>query len=82
MKQSDSFPVAHHAVARLERLSVDSHWAYQASGLRRSLMRCLDEIESNNLEESERARQRLNSLVERAFYILENSAKEIGDRPH
>lgn len=31
-------------VARLERLSADSYWAHQASGLRGSLLRCLEQV--------------------------------------
>jgi hypothetical protein len=33
-------------VSRLERLSADSYWAHQASGLRGSLLRCLQQVDS------------------------------------
>jgi hypothetical protein len=77
-----SLSLARRAAALLERLSVDSHWAYRASGLRRSLMRCIDEAETGTPDEKARARDRLAILVEQAFFILEKSAREIGDREH
>ena len=36
--------LAQRLVLRLERLSVDSHWAVHASGVRRSLLRALDDL--------------------------------------
>ena len=60
---------------RLERLSVDSHWARRASGLRGNMIKVLDEIE--NGQEVETAR--LNPLIERAFEVLRHAAQEIPD---
>ena len=68
-------------VSRLERLSADSYWAHQASGLRGSLLRCLQQIESppgTTAPESEmqtRDWQHLDELVERGFEILVLAAR-------
>jgi hypothetical protein len=72
--------LARHVIARLERLSADSHWAYHASGLRRSLLTCLDDIELGNPARARRASLRLDGLVKQGFTILERAAREIGDR--
>ena len=60
---------------RLERLSVDSHWARRASGLRGNMIKVLDEIGAG--QEIEAAR--LNPLIERAFEVLRHAAQEIPD---
>lgn len=70
--------VAYLLIARLERLSVDSYWAHQASGLRRSLLRCVDELE-HMPQVSDEARRRLHHLTQRGFAILERAARELGD---
>jgi hypothetical protein len=61
-------------VDRLERLSADSIYAHQASGLRGTFLRYIERIESgvpiNNTE--------LEQLVEYGFDILRQAAKEIG----
>jgi hypothetical protein len=56
-------------VARLERLSADSYWAHQASGVRGSLLRIL---ETDNSDSSQAA-----ILLERGFDYLEKAAREI-----
>jgi hypothetical protein len=61
--------------ARLERLSVDSHWARRASGLRGNLIKVLEEADSGQ----EIPPARLDPLVERAFEILRLAAGEIPD---
>lgn len=55
-------------IARLERLSADSYWARQASGVRGSLLK-LYEAEEIETE------QGLN-LIERGFDYLEKAARE------
>ena len=60
---------------RLERLSVDSHWARRASGLRGNIIKVLNEIDEGGTVEAER----LNSLIERAFEVLRHAAQEIPD---
>jgi hypothetical protein len=68
-------------VIRLERLSVDSYWAHRASGLRGSLLRFLDQIESSpevNVQNGNRKElEHLDQLIKSGFEILENAAREI-----
>ncbi len=67
-------------IARLERLSVDSRLAHQASGLRRSLMNAMDAAESAPPPSREAAAARLDQLMQQGFEIVETAAKEMGDR--
>jgi hypothetical protein len=62
---------------RLERLSVDSTYAHWASGLRGSLLRYIERLESNERLSGE-DQARLDELVGYGFEILELAAKEIG----
>lgn len=55
-------------IARLERLSADSYWAHQASGVRGSLLRLLEAGELDSEQDA--------LLVERGFEFLEKAAKE------
>ena len=55
-------------IARLERLSADSYWAHQASGVRGSLLRLLEAGELDS--------EQGTLLVERGFDYLEKAAKE------
>ena len=55
-------------VARLERLSADSYWAHQASGVRGSLLRI---IENGRMESSD-----VDILLEMGFDFLEKAARE------
>lgn len=77
--QSDHQPVfelAQRLVYRLEHLSVDSHWAVHASGVRRSLLRALDDLAAGD----ESAPERLEVLLKMGFDLVERAAKEMGDR--
>ena len=58
----------HMLVARLERLSADSYWAHQASGVRGSLLRI---IENERLDSSQ-----ADILLEMGFDFLEKAARE------
>lgn len=61
-------------IERLERLSADSTYAHQASGLRGSLLRITERIENGagvNMDE-------LEGVIESGFEILNNAAKELG----
>lgn len=59
---------------RLERLSADSTYAHQASGLRGTFLRYIERIEAGvNMDDTE-----LDQLVEYSFEILRLAAKEIG----
>ena len=60
---------------RLERLSVDSHWARRASGLRGNIIKVLDESETTNDVEA----SRLDLLIEAAFDLLRRAARELPD---
>lgn len=54
---------------RLERISADSGWAHQASGVRASLAKILSQ-ENPDLDQ-------LSPLLDLGFLILENAAGEI-----
>jgi hypothetical protein len=59
---------------RLERLSADSTYAHQASGLRGSFLRYIERIEAGvDINETE-----LDQLIEYGFKILRLAAEEIG----
>jgi hypothetical protein len=62
--------------ARLERISADSYWAHRASGVRGSLLRCLELIEIGRGARWKRINE-LHSLVQDGYTILENAAREI-----
>jgi hypothetical protein len=55
-------------IARLERLSADSYWAHQASGVRGSLLRLVDTGELDS--------EQASILIGRGFEFLEKAAKE------
>ena len=69
--------LAKSLVFMLERLSVDSYWAHQASGLRGALLRCLEDIE-RGLDKD--INNRLEEMLSKGFDILERAAKEIPDK--
>lgn len=77
--QREKNPLYHRAkilLDRLERLSADSTWAHQASGLRGSLIRAL----SNNasfLDGPEA--EHFSDLVRQGYQILNLAAREIPD---
>jgi hypothetical protein len=61
-------------VNRLERLSADSSYAHQASGLRGSLLRYKERIQTSvSVNYAE-----LEQLVEAGFEILNLAARDIG----
>ena len=62
-------------IARLERLSVDSHWAHRASGLRGNLLRALEQVEAGDPSPEQAAR--LQELIDQGFAILTRAAREI-----
>ena len=55
-------------IARLERLSADSYWAHQASGVRGSLLRLM---ENDEIISSQAA-----LLLEKGFDFMEKAARE------
>jgi hypothetical protein len=61
-------------VSRLERLSVDSYWAHRSSGLRGSLLRALERMETQAAPGDFR---RLRDLIDQGAVLLEKAAREI-----
>jgi len=61
--------------SRLERLSVDSHWARRANGLRGNIVRVLEEADSGQAVSS----ARVDLLTDAAFDILRRAAQDIPD---
>jgi hypothetical protein len=59
----------------LERLSVDSLWTRRASGLRRNILKVLEEMDAGR----EVSRDRIKLLLDSGFEILRRAAKEIPD---
>ena len=81
MTDSDfQLTTANQLLARLEHLSADSYWAHRASGLRGSLLKCVEQIldakKRGQIVGQETWRQ-LKGLNNRGFWILENAAREI-----
>jgi hypothetical protein len=62
-------------IARLEHLSVDSHWAHRASGLRGNLLRALEQVEAGSATPEQVVL--LQRLMEQGFEILIRAAREI-----
>ncbi len=75
MSESSNLRLLRLLTSRLERLSVDSHWARRASGLRGNIVKVLEEADSGQ----EIAAARLDLLTEAAFDILRKAAQEIPD---
>jgi hypothetical protein len=73
---SNRLVFAYQLVAKLERLSADSYWAHQASGLRGSLLRTIADFESTPQPSAEITRH-LEELIESAYQILVKAAQEI-----
>jgi hypothetical protein len=61
-------------VDRLERLSADSTYAHQASGLRGTYLRNIERLESG----TQVNQPDLDQLVELGFELLRRAAEEIG----
>ena len=57
---------------RLERIPADSIWAHQASGVRGSLLRMIQQLEDGQELED----QDMNRLISHGFQILESAARE------
>lgn len=62
-------------ISRLERLSVDSHWARRANGLRGNIVKVLEEHDSGQ----EVSMDRVDLLTNAAFDILRRAAQDIPD---
>jgi hypothetical protein len=73
--QTDHIRLLRLLISRLERLSVDSHWARRANGLRGNIVKVLEEADSGQEISSER----LELLTDAAFDILRRAAQDIPD---
>ncbi|MCX8062967.1 MAG: hypothetical protein N3D16_10335 [Anaerolineales bacterium] len=74
-KLSQSITSAALLVSRLERLSADSYWAHQASGVRGSLLRLLERYEQSS-PWTEEEMSRLDRALELGYRLLALAAKE------
>ena len=63
-------------LSRLEKISTDSPWAHQASGIRASIAKTLSQ---EKLFLNSAAARNLEGLLNLGFKILENAASEIPD---
>lgn len=70
----DLLPLVRLLISRLERLSVDSYWAHQASGVRGALLRRVEAGESGSMQAE---RVSLEQLLALGFEMLEQGAKEM-----
>lgn len=65
---------------RLARLSVDSIWARRSSGLRGSLLKEIERLETLQAQDvllSDEDLEHLDELIQRGFKIIEAAAREI-----
>jgi len=68
--------LAHVLLNRLEKISADSSWAHQASGIRASIAK---KISRSGLSHKSFDCQDLEELLKMGFEILEKAAGEIPD---
>jgi hypothetical protein len=73
--QPDHLQLLRLLISRLEHLSVDSHWARRANGLRGNIVKVLEEADSGQVV----AVARVNLLTDSAFEILRRAAQDIPD---
>jgi hypothetical protein len=73
--QPDHIQLLRLLISRLEHLSVDSHWARRANGLRGNIVKILEEVDSGN----EVSAERLELMTDAAFDILRRAAQDIPD---
>ncbi|MFA5835616.1 MAG: hypothetical protein WC837_01550 [Bellilinea sp.] len=62
-------------IARLERLSVDSHWAHRAAGMRGGLLIALGDLEAGKPAPDE-----LAVVLAQSYRVLIRAAREIPAR--
>jgi hypothetical protein len=75
---------AREVVERLERISADSCWAHQSSGVRGTLWRSIDRLERSLRGKARFDESDLTELDERidlAYAMLTNAAREIPFKP-
>ena len=69
---NESLALIRLLLARLERISADSYWAHQASGVRGSLMRALEALEDG----SPVSTANVTEWIGMGFHILEKASAE------
>jgi hypothetical protein len=72
LQSNDTIDLIRMLLARLERVSVDSYWAHRASGVRGTLLRCLESLETGEAVDA----PILQGLIQRGFLILQHAAEE------
>jgi hypothetical protein len=77
--QEEYLDLVRRLVDRLEHLSADSNYAHRASGLRGSLLRYIDRLETGNQLDGQEL-SHLEQLLGYGFTILISSAEEIGGK--
>ena len=77
--QEENLDLVRRLVDRLEHLSADSSYAHRASGLRGSLLRYIDRLETGEQLDSQEL-SNLDQLLGYGFTILILSAEEIGGK--
>lgn len=80
VKNDKLIPLTKLLIQRLERLSPDSSWAHQASGIRGDLIRFIEMIELEESGQPFREQmdvQRLRHLMARSFELLEKAARDL-----
>jgi hypothetical protein len=75
MAENSQIQLLRLLISRLEHLSVDSHWARRANGLRGNIVKILEEVDSGN----EVSAERLELMTDAAFDILRRAAQDIPD---
>ena len=75
MAENSNIQLLRLLISRLEHLSVDSHWARRANGLRGNIVKILEEVDSGN----EVSAERLELMTDAAFDILRRAAQDIPD---
>lgn len=71
---------AREVVQRIERISADSCWAHQSSGVRGALLRAIDRLERSMRGKAWFTAQdlaALNHLIEEGYTVLTQAAREI-----
>lgn len=74
VKNTRQIENAKRLIARLERLSADSYWAHQASGVRGALLR---QVDAHPRGVSVGEKSKLEELMRLGYFILEQAAREL-----
>jgi len=77
-KNKNQIVLAKTLLQRLEKMSPDSKWSYQASGIRSSLAKSLSILTQ---EPGPRDMYKVKGLMTMGFQILERAAQEIPHDP-